>query len=94
MPSLRTTPLSSHRERMRKKGMVRVEIQARKDDVSLLRRIAGALADPVRETEARRFLLDHFDDPQPGGLKVLLAAAPLDGIDLERSRDTGRSVDL
>ena len=27
-------------------------------------------------------------------LKALLAAAPLDGIDLERDRDPGRDVDL
>jgi hypothetical protein len=28
------------------------------------------------------------------GLKALLASAPLDGIDLDRSRDLGREIDL
>lgn len=29
-----------------------------------------------------------------GGLKSLLSAAPLEGVDLERARDAGRRIDL
>jgi hypothetical protein len=31
---------------------------------------------------------------QPQNLKALLAAAPLEGVDLDRSRDVGRTIDL
>ena len=37
---------------------------------------------------------EGFATPARVSLKALLAAAPLDGIDLERSRDPGRDVDL
>jgi hypothetical protein len=31
---------------------------------------------------------------QSEGLKALLAAAPLEGVDLDRSRDVGRKIDV
>jgi antitoxin (DNA-binding transcriptional repressor) of toxin-antitoxin stability system len=39
---------------------------------------------------------DEYRRRRTGGktLKALLAAAPLQGIEITRSRDTGRSVDL
>jgi len=39
-------------------------------------------------------LRQRFAEPPKVSLKALLASAPLDGIDLERSRDAGRDVDL
>ena len=36
----------------------------------------------------------RFVQPPKVGLKALLASAPLEGIDLRRSRDPGRDVDL
>ena len=39
-------------------------------------------------------LRQRFVEPVGMGLKALLASAPLDGIDLERSGDAGRDVDL
>ncbi len=42
--------------------------------------LAGALADPLRETEARLLLRRRFVEPPKMGLKALLAAAPLDVI--------------
>ena len=59
-----------------------------------MRSIARALIDPERQAETRALLRRRFEEPEPKGLKALLAAAPLEGIDLERSRDTGRAVDL
>jgi hypothetical protein len=94
MPDTRTKVIASHRRRMREKGFVRVEVQARKDDAILLRQVAGALADPHQASEVRALLRERFGPPAAKGLKALLANAPLEGIDLDRSHDTGRTLVL
>lgn len=94
MPQRRKTPLASYRSRMRQRGIVRVEVQVRREDAALVRSIANALIDPRRETDVRALLRQRFAEPRAPDLKAILAAAPLDGIDLERSRETGRDVDL
>lgn len=88
------TPLDTFRSRQKQLGMVRVEVQARKEDAALLRSIARALADPAREADARRLLSARFGGSDAVGLKALLASAPLEGIELDRPRDLGRPVDL
>ena len=87
------SPLATHRARMERQGFVRVEVNVRKEDASLVRRVASALSDPSRQAEARR-LLQRFVEPPKVSLKALLASAPLDGIDLDRSPAPGREVDL
>ena len=42
------TPLETFRTRQKRRGMVRVEVQARQEDAMLLRNVAKALADPDR----------------------------------------------
>ena len=86
--------LAKHRARMERKGFVRVEVNVRKDDAGLVRRVAAALSDPSRRSEARRLLQQRFGEPPKMGLKALLASAPLDGIDLDRSPAPGRNVEL
>jgi hypothetical protein len=86
--------LATHRSRMERQGFVRVEVSVRKEDANLVRCVASALSDPSRQTEARRLLRQRFVEPPKVSLKALLAAAPLDGIDLDRSPDPGREVDL
>jgi len=86
--------LARHRARLERRGLVRVEVNVRKEDVSLVRRVALALSDPSRQAEARRLLRQRFVGLPRPSLKALLASAPLDGIELERSRDPGRDVDL
>jgi hypothetical protein len=88
------SPLATHRARMERRGFVRVEISVRKDDASLVRSVAAALSDPSRRSEARRLLQQRFGEPPKVSLKALLASAPLDGIDLDRSAAPGRDVDL
>lgn len=83
-----------HRARKKRQGFVRVEVNVRKEDASLIRRVASALSDPSREAEARKLLRQSFAEPPGANLKALLASAPLDGTDLDRSRDLGRNVDL
>ena len=88
------SPLASRRARMERRGFVRVEVNVRKEDAGLVRQVAAALSDPARQTETRQLLRRRFAQPSPVSLKALLASAPLDGIDLERSQDLGRDVDL
>jgi len=88
------TPIASYRRRMKREGVVRVEVHVRAGDAALVRCVARALADPERETEARALLRQRFATQRATGLKTLLAAAPLEGVDLERDRDAGRAVDL
>jgi hypothetical protein len=73
--------------------VVRLEVSVRKQDAPLVRDVVKALGDPERGGEARK-LLRRFGTNKPIGLKALLAAAPLDGIDLARERDTGRDIKL
>jgi hypothetical protein len=94
MANARKQAVATYRKRMRRRGLVRVEVHVRKEDAPLVRGVAGALADPAQAPQARAMLRERFG-PRPGqGLKALLAGAPLEGIDLERSRDRGRTVRL
>lgn len=86
--------LASHRARKARQGFVRVEINVRKEDAGLVRQVAAALSDPARQTAARLLLRQRFVEPAGLSLKALLASAPLEGIDLDRSRDLGRDVEL
>ena len=94
MPRTDPSPVTQWRKRRQRQGFVRVEVQVRKEDASLLRDVATALGDPERETETRAILRERIATPRSGGLKALLVAAPLDGIDFERPRDLGRDVPL
>ena len=94
MQSRSKSPLVRHRARRARQGLVRVEISVRKEDAGLMRQVATALSDPARRDAARTLLLQRFLEPPKVSLKALLAAAPLEGIELERSRDSGRDVDL
>ena len=87
--------VAEHRKRLKDRGLVRVEVRAPKQDASLLRDIAGALADPTSGPQARQLLLGYFHPPGRQGLKELLASAPLDlELDFDRGTDTGREVEL
>ena len=86
--------LSAHRRRLKRRGIARLEVRVHKDDVALVRSVVDALADPDREAETRALLRDRFGTRRSRGLKALLAAAPLEGIELTRDRDLGRDVDL
>jgi hypothetical protein len=86
--------LAEHRRRLRSRGLQRVEVQVRGEDAPLVRAVAAALADPERAAEARALLRGRFAPAPTRSLKELLAAAPLDGVELDRSPDLGRAVDL
>jgi hypothetical protein len=90
----RKNAVRDYRRRLKRKGAVRLELQVRSDDAALIRSVVCALADPAQENAARALLREHFGAAQAQGLKALLAAAPLDGIDLTRDRDFGRDIEL
>jgi hypothetical protein len=94
MSSSSRKALSSYRRRLKRKGVVRVEVHVSRDDAPLVRNVAQALSDPARAAEARVVLRDRFGASPAKGLKALLAAAPLEGIDLARPRDLGRDIPL
>jgi hypothetical protein len=94
MPNTKPKPLATYRRRMKRRGVVRLEVHVRKDDAPLVRGVVKALGDPEREAEARALLRERFGAGKPAGLKALLASAPLEGIDLTRERDFGRDVEL
>ena len=85
---------TNFRKRLKQRGMARLEVNVRKDDAALVRNVVRALSSPEQEQRARALLRKHFGSRQAGGLKALLAAAPLEGINLSRERDFGRDVDL
>lgn len=86
--------LKNHRRRLKQKGFRRVEVEARDTDASIIRQLARTLrTDGDKAREARQLLLDLLASEQTG-LKELLLSAPLEGIRITRSRDTGRPVEL
>jgi hypothetical protein len=86
--------LSAYRHRQKRQGIVRLEVHVRKDDAALIRGVAHALSDPAREADTRALLRERFGAVKGKSLKALLAAAPLEGIDLTRRRDLGRDIKL
>jgi hypothetical protein len=94
MNAPRKTSLEAFRARQRRKGLVRVEVQVQKEDAALLRSVVQALGDPQRGDELRSALKLRLAPTGDVDLKALLASAPLDGIDLDRSRDLGRPLAL
>jgi hypothetical protein len=94
LPQSKRKSLSTYRRRMKRRGVVRLEVNVRKEDAPLVRGMVKALSDPEREAEVRSLLREGLGVTKPTGLKALLAAAPLEGIDLARDRRAGRDVEL
>ena len=95
MSTAQKKAVANHRTRLRRKGIVRVEVQAPEGDAPLIRQLARTLREDSRKSvELRKQLHTIVGSPEKVGLKALLAAAPLDGIDLSRSEDPPRDVDL
>jgi hypothetical protein len=94
VPSSQSKALSSYRRRLKRDGIVRLEVKVRQQDVPLVRGVVAALADPQLAAETRALLCERFAGGRAAGLKALLAAAPLEGIDLAREPDRGRDIPL
>ena len=92
MANSSSSPVTQWRRRRQRQGFVRVEVQVRREDAALMRDVAAALLDPEHESETRSILYERIAARRTAGFKALLAAAPLEGIDLERPRDFGRDA--
>lgn len=86
--------IQNYRARLARKGLTRVEVHVPKVDVAFVREVASALSDPARADQVRAALKRPNSIYSGMTLKDLLSCAPLEGIDLTRSKDTGRDIDL
>ena len=95
MTNARVNALAAHRNRLKKRGLARVEVQVPAEDAELIRRAARSLRGEADTAARLRVqLLGLLGARAELGLKELLAAAPLDDIDLTRTQDQGRAVTL
>jgi hypothetical protein len=87
--------VKNYRKRLEDKGIVRLEVQAPKDDVQIIKQIVKILRGNYSQAVNMRTHLNEAIKSVPkSGLKQLLASAPLDDIDLTRDNDLPRKVDL
>ena len=94
MPTRRNKTVSAYRRRLDRQGIVRLKMNVRSDDATLVRVIVKALNDPDQRSEVRNLLHERFGSVRSKGLKALLAIAPLEGVDLSRERDAARAIEL
>jgi hypothetical protein len=95
MTASQTRAVKNHRKRQADKGLIRMDITVPDRDRELLKEIAanlragGELADKTRST------LCKVQNPYAGmNFKQFLEAAPIEGLEFERSRETARDIDL
>jgi len=93
MPRSQKKALAAHRRRLKQRGIARLELRVRRDDIPLVRGVVEALSDPAREGETRALLRERFGATHAKSFKAMLAEAPLEGIDLARQVDFGRDVE-
>ena len=88
--------VEDYRERQKEKGLVRVEVNVPNADRLLIKRVAESLRAGGEKAMKTRSALSSILNPYEGmNLKELLEnAPPLDELDLERSKETARDIDL
>ena len=86
--------LQQFRARQKREGVARLELQVRREDAVLMRHIARDLTDPERSVATRQALLACINRNAPASLKDHLLLPASGELDLVRSADTGRAVDL
>lgn len=88
--------VEDYRERQKEKGLVRVEVNVPDADRLLIKRVAESLRAGGEKAMKTRSALSSILNPYEGmNLKELLEnAPPLDELDLERSKETARDIDL
>jgi hypothetical protein len=89
----------SYRARLTQRGFTRFEIMARESDRELIRTLARRLAEEGPGAERVRAAVNSAvgsGPAKPGGILAALRRSPLVGaeLDLSRTREEGREVDL
>jgi hypothetical protein len=91
--------LQNYRSRLTERGMARFEVLGLAADRDLIRRLAKSLAEDDPNAARIRSTLRNTivrESPPKGGILAALRRSPLVGADLDltRSREAGRKVDL
>ncbi|MGL4440051.1 MAG: hypothetical protein ACRCUE_12350 [Bosea sp. (in: a-proteobacteria)] len=99
MGSSQKRAIQNYRSRLGERGLARFEVLGRDIDRDLIRSLARRLAEETPEaTELRAAVSKSIagEPPSVGGILAALRRSPLVGLDLDvsRSREDGRKVDL
>lgn len=100
MPShSQSKAIESYRAKLAQRGFVRFELQTLEGDRDLIRKLARKLSEEGPEAGQLRRVVEQAvvgEPPKTGGILAALRRSPLVGVelDLSRSRDEGRQVDL
>ena len=97
MTAAQKKAVASHRERLKRRGLVRLEVVAPEADAGLIREVARALRDdPARSAKVRARLRDTIGpERKPNLLEALADTSDVDVDEyLIRNRDFGRDIDL
>ena len=91
--------LRNYRKRLTRRGMARFEVLGLDSDRDLIRSLAKRLAEDDPDAVQIRAAVSRTiagEPPKKGGILAALRRSPLVGanLDLARSHDTGRKVDL
>lgn len=99
MGSSQKRAIQKYRSRLGERGLARFEVLGRDSDRDLIRSLAKRLSeDTPAASELRATITEAIagDPPKTGGILAALRRSPLvdADLDLSRSRDEGREVDL
>ena len=84
-----------HRERQAQRGLIRMEINVPEQDRQMLRSVAGELRrGGLLADRIRKLLASALEGKELVDFKKFLESAPLEGLELERSKDTGRDFEF
>lgn len=91
--------LKNYRTRLTERGMARFEVQGLDADRDLIRAVARKLTEEGSEAGQLRRAMQQAvsgEPPRRGGIVAALRRSPLVGTDLDltRSREAGREIDL
>ena len=91
--------IDTYRHRLTERGLTRFEVVGRDADRELIRTLARRLAEDTPAAVALRATVKRSmtgEPPRKGGILAALRRSPLVGADLDltRSQDQGRKVDL
>lgn len=99
MGSSQRRAIQNYRSRLNEKGLARFEVLGRNSDRDLIRSLARRLAEDTPEASRLRATVNKTiagDESKKGGILAALRRSPLVGADLDltRSRDAGREIDI
>lgn len=91
--------IQTYRARLHERGLSRFDVLGRDADRDLIRSLARRLSEDTAEARELRATIAKSltgEPPKPGGILAALRRSPLVGaeLDLSRTREEGRGIDL